>query len=311
MPSNTEQEPRSASASSPSQETAPIELEQDEIHRQAASAELAAPATTTTPSMTPREQELWAMSFEELFQEARNHGFGKGKSESRKSGRVHILKWILHKQGITPYAAPRDTTTATTASSYTTNTTTTTIPTRNRNGAIDHPEAILRTSDPALQRQIDAGKAEYLKTWTAADMTALAMQRSYQLFKDSAGKMPTRAKPALAEWLAAWDVLKSPREKRWWLGDGIDLVNKAKALGYEGASTKKYDVIVWLRSTPEDVDAWVANVAEPTPVAKPPPPSSHKGTAGAVVAGGNRVSKRPAKGSQRPVGWNRKGLLNA
>lgn len=122
-----------------------------------------------------------------------------------------------------------------------------------------------------------------MKNMAAADMTALAMQRSYQLFKDSAGKMPTRAKPALAEWLAAWNVLKSPREKRWWLGDGIDLVNKAKALGYEGSSTKKCDVIVWLRSIPEDADAWVATVAEPTPVAKPP--SNRR----AVGAAANRV----------------------
>lgn len=120
--------------------------------------------------------------------------------------------------------------------------------------------------------------------------------------------MPSRAKPALAEWLAAWDVLKSPREKRWWLGDGIDLVNKAKAMGYEGASTKKYDVIVWLRSTPEDAEAWVANVAEPTPVAKPP--KRHADAAAVATA---RVSKRPAKGSQRPAGWNRSlnGLLGA
>lgn len=132
-----------------------------------------------------------------------------------------MLKWILQKQGITPYAAPRDTSITTTTSSNTTTTqNTTTSQTWNSNGAIDHPEAILRTSDPALQRQIDAAKAEYLKILTAADMTALAMQRSYQLFIDSAGKMPTRAKPALAEWVAAWDVLKSPREKRWWLGDG-------------------------------------------------------------------------------------------
>lgn len=303
MPSDTAQEPPLAAASTSSRETPPAELGQYEVHRQAADPEMAAPAARSTPAMTPREQALWAMSFEELFQEARDHGFGKGKSESRKSGRVHILKWILHKQGIAPYAAPRDTTAISTT---TTTQNTTTSQTRNRNGAIDHPEAILRTSDPALQRQIDAAKAEYLETMTAAEMTALAMQRSYQLFKDSAGKMPTRAKPALAEWLAAWDVLKSPREKRWWLGDGIDLVNKAKALGYEGTSTKKYDVIVWLRSIPEDADAWVATVAEPTPVAKPP--SNRR----AVGAAANRVSKRPAKGSQRPVGWNRglKSLLD-
>lgn len=303
MPPATEQEPTSASASASAPERPAAELGDYEIHRLAARASSGPAATSaasaaSAPTMTPREQTLWAMSFDELYREARSHGFGKGKSESRKSGRVHILKWVLQREGITPYVAPR-------VAAHTTAVQATSARAQNRNGAVDHPEAVLGTSDPALQRQIDAAKAKYM-TWAATDLTALAMQRSYQLFKDSAGKMPTRAKPALAEWLAAWDVLKSPREKRWWLGDGIDLVNKAKAMGYAGASTKKHDVIVWLRSTPEDADAWVANVAEPTPVGKPP-----KRKADGAGAGAARVSKRPAKGSQRPTGWNRglKGLL--
>lgn len=241
------------------------------------------------------------MPFEELYQQAKRHkfgssAFGKGKSESRKTGRVRILKWILKKEGITPYSTPRDTASNTTTTGDNSSNSSASHPRpRNRNGAIDHPEAILQTSDPALQRQIADAEAAYRK-WTAEALTTLAMQRSYQIFKDSAGKMPTRAKPALAQWLAAWDVLKSPREKRWWLGDGIDLVNKAKAMGYEGGSTKKYDVLVWLRSTPEDAEAWAAHVAEPTAVR--PLKRMADGTPGAAP-----VSKRPAKGSQRPGGW--------
>lgn len=177
--------------------------------------------------MTPKERELWAMGFDELFEHAKKEGFGKRGKESRKSGRVYIIKWLLRKEGITPYTVPRDTTSTTPALR-----TDSTQPSglRLRTGAIAHPEAILRTSDPALQRQIHEAEAKY-RTWALPDLLALAMQRSYQLFKDSAGKMPSRSASALAGWLAAWDVLKSPREKRWWLGDGIDLANKAKALG--------------------------------------------------------------------------------
>lgn len=247
------------------------------------------PPTTSTAVMTPREQALWAMSFDELFKHARRHNFGKGKSESQKSGRVTILKWILKKEGLTPYVAARVAADGATDESAGPRR-------RNRNGAMDHPEAILQTSDPALQRQIEEAKLGYLG-WTGEDLVALAMQRSYQIFKDSMGKMPTRARPALTQWLAAWDVLKSPREKRWWLGDGIDLVNKAKAMGYDGSSTKKYDVIVWLRTTPEDAEAWTAHVAEPT---------ANRPLKRAAAAGASApISKRPAKGSHRPGGWKR------
>lgn len=241
------------------------------------------------------------MPFEKLYQEAKRHGFGsskfgKGKSESRKNGRVQILRWILKKEGITPYSARRERTANDNATTGDSSSSSARNPRRkNRNGAVDHPEAILQTTDAALQRQIAEAEANYLK-WTPEALTTLAMQRSYQIFKDSAGKMPTRAKPALAQWLAAWDVLKSPREKRWWLGDGIDLVNKAKAMGYEGRSTKKYDVIVWLRSTPEEAETWAAHVAEPT--ATKPLKRRADGTLEDMP-----VSKRPAKGSRRPGGW--------
>ncbi|CAN8097142.1 unnamed protein product [Discula destructiva] len=289
MPDDTENGSGSASSS-----PGIPELDQHATHSQAAQPSPESASNTSAPSMTPREQALWAMAFEELYQEAKRHGYGKvkfrgGKSESRKSGRVNILRWILRKEGITPYAAPR-------GAAITSVTETPAPRGRNRNGAIDHPEAILQTSHPALQRQIDEATAKYL-TWSAEQMVTLAMERSYQLFKDSAGKMPTRTRPARARWLAAWDVLKSPREKRWWLGDGIDLVNKAKAMGYDGSSTKKYDVLVWLRSTPEEAEAWAAHVAEPSPAAKPPGRTADRSPGG--------VSQRPAKGSRRPGGWKR------
>jgi hypothetical protein len=89
---------------------------------------------------------------------------------------------------------------------------------------------------------IDEAEAKYRK-WTTVDLTTLAMQRSYQLLRDSRGKLPSKSIKAVSNWLAAWDVLKSPREKNWWVGDGIDLVNKAKAMGYTGPS-RKYETIV-------------------------------------------------------------------
>ena len=242
--------------------------------------------TATPPSMTPQEKAWWAMSFEELYQHAHSKDFGKKKSQSRKDGRVRIIKWLCAKEGITPYVAP--------SIAPTTPATATVRPTVRPTGAISHPEAILRTSDPDLQRRIDTLESRY-RTWTQADLTALAMQRSYQLLKDSHGKLPSRSVAALANWHAGWDVLKSEREKKWWLGDGIDLVNKAKAMGYQGPpNSKKYDVIVWLRSTPEDAELNVAEeVAEPTPNKNSNPAKRKAGEAA------QRVSKRRAKGSKR------------
>jgi len=216
------------------------------------------PTATSHRYMTPRERAWWAMSFEELCQHAKNKGFGKTGNEGRKSGRVRIIKQLCRREGIIPYVAPSITPGVEASPVIGT-------PDVRSNGAISHPEAILRTSDPALQTQIDIAEKKYL-TWRASDMLELAMQRSYQLLKDSHGKLPSKSKSAMAKWLAAWDVLKSPREKKWWVGDGIDLVNKAKAMGYEGsASTKKYDVIVWLRTTTADIDIELPEVAEPTP----------------------------------------------
>jgi hypothetical protein len=242
---------------------------------------------TTPPSMTPREKELWAMNFEELYQHAKSKNFGKRGKEGRKAGRVRIIRWLCEKDGITPYVAP----------SITPIIEATPIiarPTLRPTGAISHPEAILRTSDPTMQSLIDEREKKY-REWPAADLLTLAMKRSYQLLKDSKGKLPSKSISAMSNWLAAWDVLKSPREKKWWLGDGIDLVNRAKAMGYQGPSSKKYDVIVWLRSTPEDSEFEVAEVMEPTPNLNPP---RHEAEEGA-----RPVSKRPAKGSKRPHGW--------
>src|SRR5947207_1786283 len=159
--------------------------------------------TATPPSMTPQEKAWWAMSFEELYQLAHSKDFGKRKNQSRKDGRVRIIKWLCAKEGITPYVAP--------SIAPITPATATVRPTVRPTGAISHPEAILRTSDPDLHRRIDAAESQY-RTWTQADLTALAMQRSYQLLKDSNGKLPSRSVAALANWHAGWDVLKSERE---------------------------------------------------------------------------------------------------
>ena len=242
---------------------------------------------TTHPFMTPQEITWWDMSFEELYQHARSKNFGKAGKEGRKSGRIRIIKWLCKKEGIIPFVAPSVTPVVEATSN-------TARPTLRPTGAISHPEAILRTSDPALQRVIDETEKNY-KQWPAADLLALAMQRSYQLLKDSKGKLPSKSISAMANWLAAWDVLKSPREKKWWLGDGIDLVNKAKAMGYQGPS-RKYDVIVWLRSTPEESEIVVAEVAEPTP--------NKISMKRKAEEAGQPVSKRPAKGSKRPHGWD-------
>ena len=242
---------------------------------------------TIHPSMTPQEKQWWTMNFEELYQHARSKNFGKTGKEGRKSGRIRIIQWLCEKEGITPFVAP----------SITPVIDATPIiarPTLLPTGAISHPEAIIRTSDPALQLLIDEAEKNY-RGWPAADLLALAMERSYTLLKDSQGKLPSKSISAMSNWLAAWDVLKSPREKKWWLGDGIDLVNKAKAMGYQGRS-RKYDVIVWLRSTLEDCEVEVTKIAEPTPNQNP----AKRKAKGATQP----VSKRPAKGSKRPFGWH-------
>jgi hypothetical protein len=242
---------------------------------------------TIHPSMTPQEKELWAMNFEELYQHAKSKNFGKRGKEGRKAGRVRIIRWLCEKEDITPYVTPSITPIIEATPIIA-------CATLRPTGAISHPEAILRTSYPALQRLIDEREKMY-REWSAADLLTLAMKRSYQLLKDSKGKLPSKSISAMSNWLAAWDVLKSPREKKWWLGDGIDLVNRAKAMGYQGPSSKKYDVIVWLRSTPEGSEVEVAEVTEPTPNLNPPRRK--------VGEGAQPVSKRPAKGSKRPHGW--------
>lgn len=209
------------------------------------------------PSMSPQETSWWAMTFDDLYRHAKLQGFGKGH-DGRKSGRLRIIKWLCEHEGITPYVAPLTTPASTPAI---------TRPNLRSTGAISHPEAILRTHDPALQRQIELEKKVYLQQ-KLPDLLELAMSRSYQLLKDSQGKLPAKSKAALANWLAGWDVLKSEREKRWWVGDGIELVNKAKAMGYKGSS-RKYDVIVWLRATGEEAETEVKEVKEPTPNKKP------------------------------------------
>lgn len=113
------------------------------------------------------------------------------------------------------------------------------------------------------------------------------MQRSYYLLKDSNGKLLSKSIVAMANWLAAWDVLKSEREKKWWLGDGIDFVNKAKVMEYQGPS-RKYETIVWLRSTPEASEVDVTGIAEPTP-------NKRKAAETELP-----LSNRHAKGSKRP-----------
>jgi len=230
------------------------------------------------PSMTPQETSWWAMSFEELYQHARSKNFGKTGKEGRKSGRIRIIRWLCEKEGITPYVAPSITPEPTPVIAR---------PTLRPTGAISHPEAILHTSDPALQHLIDEAANKY-RQQPAADLLTLAMKRSYQLLKDSKGKLPSKSISALSNWLAAWDILKSPREKKWWLGDGIDLVNRAKAMGYQGPS-RKYEVILWLRST--DAEFEVVQIAKPTPNHNPA-----KRKAQGVV---QPASKRHAKGSKR------------
>ncbi len=249
-----------------------------------------------TTSMSQQEIAWWAMSFEELYQCARNKRYQVAGLPRRKNGRARIIKWLCETEGITPYIA---------ASLLASVEPSPVISSANLRptGAISHPEAILRTRDPGLQKQIDEAEKAY-KTWPAADLLTLSMQRSYQLLKDSNGKLPSKSISAMANWLAAWDVLKSDREKKWWLGDGIDLVNKAKAIGYEGPS-RKYDVIVWLRTTPEEVDAEIKEIAEPTPNEKPVDPLKRRlsGEGGEGGELSKLKSKRPAKGSRRPNGW--------
>jgi hypothetical protein len=67
-------------------------------------------------------------------------------------------------------------------------------------------------------------------------------------------------------------------------------------MGYEG-SPKKYDVILWLRTTPEQSEVEVTDqVAQPTPNKRPKKRKAKNEP--------EDVSKRPAKGSKRPHGWH-------
>lgn len=247
-------------------------------------------------SMSKEEAAWWAMSFEELLQHARSKRHGNPDAPRRKSGRTKIIKWLCEIEGIKPFSAaplrnsPDEESTPVVESA----------PVTTESGAIAHPEAVLRTTDPELLIQIEAAEANY-KTWTAVALLDLAMKRSYQLLKDSSGKLPSKSIATLSRWLASWDVLKSEREKKMWLGDGIDLVNKARAIGYKGGS-KKYEVILWMRGVPEDLDLEIQNVAEPT--------NNKMAREGKRKASGdeNRMkSKRPAKGSTRPGGWQATG----
>lgn len=244
--------------------------------------------------MSEDEAALWAMSFEDLFAHAREY-YHTNRHEAHgaprwKSGRVRIIKWLCEKQGIRQFVAPSRTPPVDAAPVDR-------RPAIRDTGAVSHPEAILRTSDPELQTRIELAEAAY-RTWPAAALLDLAMRRSYQLLKDSSGKLPSKSVAALSAWLAAWDVLKSEREKKWWLGDGIDLVNKAKAIGYEGSS-KKYHVILWLRNTPEEVDVEIGHVAEPTDNRA----ANHGSKRRAEGEAARTKSKRLAKGTVRPEGW--------
>ena len=154
------------------------------------------PTSTAPSSMSAQEKKLWAMNFEELYKYAASKNFGKTGKESRKSGRIKIIKWLCDKQGIIQYVAPTITPVESTPVIA--------RPSVTPSGAISHPEAILRTSNPALQRLIDEKEQKYKKI-PHAQLTELAMKRSYQLFKDSKGKLPSKYIAAMSQWLAAWE----------------------------------------------------------------------------------------------------------
>ena len=146
------------------------------------------PIATSQSHMSPQERIWYAMSFEELYQHAKKKDFGKSGKEGRKTGCIQIIKWLCNKAGITPYVAPSITPVEAAPIIDVTN--------MRDTGAISHPEAILRTSDPALQGLIDEAEKSY-STWSAADLLELCMQRSYQLLKDDKGKLPSKSKSAI------------------------------------------------------------------------------------------------------------------
>lgn len=73
---------------------------------------------------------------------------GLGSRETRNTGRVRIIHWLCRNQGITPYVAPI---VPSIAADYSVIGVRVVRP----SGAVSHPEAILRTSDPTLQLLID------------------------------------------------------------------------------------------------------------------------------------------------------------
>lgn len=98
---------------------------------------------TTNTSMTPREKMWWSMTLTNYTSLPRARILEGGK-EGRKAGRIHI-KWLCQREGITPYVAP-------TVTPAVEATIAIVRPTLRPTGAISHPEAVLRTPDPDLQR---------------------------------------------------------------------------------------------------------------------------------------------------------------
>jgi hypothetical protein len=119
--------------------------------------------------------------------------------------RIRIIKRLCEKEGITPYVAPS-------IAPVVEATPIIALPTLRPPRAISHPEIILRTSDPNLQWLIDLAEKKYHE-WPAADLLALAMRGSYQLLKDSKGKLPSKSISTMANWLATGHSQKSSRKE--------------------------------------------------------------------------------------------------
>ncbi|KAG9228835.1 hypothetical protein BJ875DRAFT_489485 [Amylocarpus encephaloides] len=244
---------------------------------------------TIYPSMTPQEKTWWAMSFLDLGEHAKGKGSGKALKVGALSRRTSIIRWLCKNEGITPYVPP---TVAPVAVAPI-------IEDRVvlDSGAIPHSETSLHTFDPALQLLIKKKEEEYQQLkWEG--LKDLASQRPYTVLKDTQGRSPTRLMSELSKGLAAWDVLKSSREKEWRLGEGILLVNKAKAMGYTDFSMKKYHIIVWLRSIPEDAYLDI-------PTAEHRHKKSPDKSEGGDLPPQN-FSKRATKGTKRPNEWDLK-----
>lgn len=160
--------------------------------------------------------------------------------------RVLMIKELCFRAGIRPFVAPL----LPAFESFTDGT-----GIRLPSGAISHPELNLRTTDPDQNKLIRAREQAYLEQ-PYEYVLGRVTRFSYGTLLSSDRSPPPTTLAVMAKWYAAFVVLKSDREKKWWAGDGLHLANIAKALGLQNCqgNPPKPEVIAFMRRIPEALE---------------------------------------------------------